>query len=177
RDEFKEYALAVRKRDRRGRVDEQPDPRERVGGRSHRGKDYSQDVRSSADDKPMSRYLPGDLPPSRQRSSLGHGSPESAARSPRGRGSSRDKYRGGDSPSGSSSRRGQREPSPRGAGDRGGGRGDRRGRDFSPPSRGSEGAAGWERGGRGKPQRGGSPRNKKVRYPGGEGGGGAEDYD
>lgn len=42
RGEFKEYALAVRKRDRRGRVDEQPDPRERVGGRSHRGKDYSQ---------------------------------------------------------------------------------------------------------------------------------------
>lgn len=42
RDEFKEYALAVRKRDRRGRADEQPDPRDRVGVRSHRGKDYSQ---------------------------------------------------------------------------------------------------------------------------------------
>lgn len=137
----------------------------------------TQDVRSSADDKPMSRYLPGDLPPSRQRSSLGHGSPESAARGSRVRGSSRDKYRRGDSPSGSSSRRGRREPSPRGAGDRGDGRGDRRGRDFSPPSRGSEGGAGWERAGRGKPQRGGSPRNKKARYPGGERGGDGEDYD
>lgn len=40
RDEFKEYALAVRKRDRRGRVDE-PVERERAGGRFRGEKDYS----------------------------------------------------------------------------------------------------------------------------------------
>lgn len=42
RDEFKEYALALRKRDRRGRVDEPVErERERAGGRFRRDKDYS----------------------------------------------------------------------------------------------------------------------------------------
>lgn len=40
RDEFKEYALALRKRDRRGRVDE-PAERERPGGRFRRDRDYT----------------------------------------------------------------------------------------------------------------------------------------
>jgi len=39
RDEFKAYALAVRKRDRRGRVDDPVEPWDRAGGRSRRDKD------------------------------------------------------------------------------------------------------------------------------------------
>lgn len=44
RDEFKEYALAVRKRDRRGRPDDEPvESRERGGGgKFRRDKDYTQ---------------------------------------------------------------------------------------------------------------------------------------
>lgn len=40
RNEFKEYALALRKRDRRGRVDD-PVERERAGGKFRRDKDYT----------------------------------------------------------------------------------------------------------------------------------------
>lgn len=42
RDDFKEYALALRKRDRRGRPDEPVEPRERGGGKFRREKDYTQ---------------------------------------------------------------------------------------------------------------------------------------
>lgn len=42
RDEFKEYALALRKRDRRGRVDEPVErERERAGGRFRHDRDYT----------------------------------------------------------------------------------------------------------------------------------------
>ncbi len=46
RDEFNAYALAVRKRDRRGRADDPVEPWDRAGGRSRREKDrtYSSHV-------------------------------------------------------------------------------------------------------------------------------------
>ncbi|CAN0312999.1 unnamed protein product, partial [Hapterophycus canaliculatus] len=189
RDEFKEYALAVRNRDRRGRGDEPGGSRERASGKSYREKGYAQDSRSSADERSLSRYLPGDLPPSRQRRSSGRGSPDSARHGSRGRGGTRERerpYKADDRSTdkyGRPESRNRKEPSPRtsdrGSG-RGGGRGERRGgrdRDFSPPSHGSE-SSGRGRGGRGNPRPGGSSRSKKARYEdGGDEHEGEKDYD
>lgn len=126
-----------------------------------------QDAGGSADGRSLSRYLPGDLPPGRQKRSSGRGSPESIPRGSRGRGSSRDRERsfkgGGDR---SAEAYGRTES-------RSGGRGGGRTRDFSPPSRGSESGGRGGRGGRGKTRRGGdggggSPRGKRQRYAGEE---------
>ena len=138
----------------------------------------AQDARSSSDGRSLSRYLPGDLPPSRQKRSSGRGSPESIPRGSRGRGSSRERersYRGGGG--------GGRSHDTYGGGEsRSGGRGGGRDRDFSPPSRGSEsGGRGGRGGGRGKPRRGdagsGSPRGKRQRYAGNEQEAEEEDFD
>lgn len=139
------------------------------------------------------RYLPGDLPPSRQKRSDGRGSPESSTwGSSRGRAGSRDRdrdrererdrtYKGGDKSVDKYGGRGHMEsPSARKGK---GGRGEGRNRDSSPPSRGSEGSGGrGGRGGRGKPRRGeggadnDSPRgSKKPRYTRDGGGGGQKD--
>ncbi|CAM9779608.1 unnamed protein product, partial [Scytosiphon promiscuus] len=191
RDEFKEYAMALRNRDRRGRGDE-GGSRERASGKSHREKGYARESRSSADERSLSRYLPGDLPPSRQRRSSGRGSPDSARHGSRGRGGTRERererpFKADERPAdkyGRPESRSRREPSPRTSdrgGGRGGGRGDRRGgrdREFSPPSHGSE-SSGRGRGGRGKPRPGAPDRSKKARYEdgGGDRQGGEENYD